>query len=333
MQPYLIPIIPKDCPVKHLLRRLLCLLALAIPVAGTAARAAQQAPEFDGITHWINSPPLRLAQLHGKVVLIDFWAYSCINCIRTFAHVNHLYDSYKNQGLVVVGVHTPEFDFEKDQANVADAVKRFGIHYPVAMDDDMATWNAWNNQYWPAEYLIDQQGNVVAHHYGEGNYLDMENAIRGLLKLPALTSEPALGPVTDFSQIGSPEMYFGSDRQQYLASPQSGRNGTREFTAPETLQLNQFALLGRWKIADQTAQLVGDSGEIRLHFQAGKLNIVASAAQPVPLQISVDGKPQAPVTVQASRLYTLFDSHDSRDHVVSIRVAQPGLTMFTFTFG
>ena len=319
--------------MKHLLRQLLCLLALAIPLTSVNAQATEQAPEFSGITHWINSPPLRMAQLRGKVVLIDFWAYSCINCIRTFAHVNHLYDTYKNQGLVIVGVHTPEFEFEKDQANVTEAVKRFGIRYPVAMDDDMATWNAWNNQYWPAEYLIDQQGNVVAQHFGEGNYLGMENMIRGSLKLPALSSEPPLGPATDFSQIGSPEMYFGSDRQQYLASPQSGRNGTREFTAPESLELNQFALVGRWKISDQNAELVGDSGEIRLHFKAGKLNIVASAAQPVPLQISVDGKLQPPVTVQASRLYTLFDSSDSSDHVVSIRVAQPGLAMFTFTFG
>ncbi|MET0330585.1 MAG: thioredoxin family protein [Dyella sp.] len=319
--------------MKHLLRRLLCLFALAIPVMGVDARAAEQAPEFSGITHWINSPPLRMGQLRGKVVLIDFWAYSCINCIRTFPHVNHLYDTYKDQGLVVIGVHAPEFDFEKNQANVTEAVKRFGIHYPVAMDDDMATWSAWNNEYWPAEYLVDQQGNVVTHHYGEGNYLEMENAIRGLLKLPALTSEPALGAASDLSQIGSPEMYFGSDRQQYLASPESGRNGTRQFTAPDALALNQFALVGRWKIADQNAQLVGDSGEIRLHFKAGKLNIVANAAQPVALQISVDGKPQPPVTVQASRLYTVFDSNDYRDHVVSIHITQPGLTMFTFTFG
>lgn len=317
--------------MKRFVQRLAYAFSLAL-LLGCSQAGAQAAPNFTGITHWINSPPLSMPQLRGKVVLIDFWAYSCINCIRTFPHLEHLWQAYKDKGLVVVGVHAPEFDFEKNQANVVAAVKRFGITYPVAMDDDLDTWNAWNNQYWPAEYLIDAQGQVVTHHYGEGNYREMENAIRAQLKLPPLSGvETADGP--DFSQIGSPEMYFGSNRQQYLASPQSGRNGTRQFSAPDQLQLNQFALVGRWTIADQYAQLADGEGELRLHFKAGKLNIVASADKPVTLTITVDGKTQPAVTVQGSQLYRLFDSNDYRDHVVSIRIPQAGLKVFTFTFG
>jgi Peroxiredoxin len=312
----------------------LAFVAAAVGIARPAA-AAQTAPEFTGIAAWQNSKPLKMSQLRGKVVLIDFWAYSCINCLRTLPHVTRWYDQYKDKGLVVVGVHSPEFPFEKQEGNVRDAIKKYNIHYPVAQDNDLATWDAWDNQYWPAEYLVDQRGNVVAHHFGEGNYAEMENAIRTLLGLPRLADAKAETDkdAPDFSQLGSPEMYFGSDRSQNNASPEGARTGTRDFTAPSRLELNQFALVGRWEIGRQNASLVGANGEIRLHFKAKKVHMVASANDPVTLEIAVDGKPRAPVTVQASQLYTLFDGDGYKDHVLTIKVPKANFHAFTFTFG
>lgn len=310
------------------------LVALAALGASMPASAAQTAPEFAGIANWQNSKPLTMKGLRGKVVLIDFWAYSCINCLRTLPHVNHWYDQYKDKGLVIVGVHSPEFPFEKQDGNVRDAIKRYGIKYPVAQDNDLETWDAWDNQYWPAEYLVDQRGNVVAHHFGEGNYAEMENAIRTLLGLPRLEAAAETDKdAPDFNQLGSPEMYFGSDRGKNNASPEGGDSGTRTFTAPSRLELNKFALVGRWEIGRDNASLVGPTGEIRLHFKAKKVHMVASANDPVTVQIAVDGKPQAPVTVQASQLYTLFEGDGYKDHVLTITIPKANFHAFTFTFG
>jgi thiol-disulfide isomerase/thioredoxin len=302
--------------------------------AASPAMAAQTAPEFAGIATWHNSKPLTMKQLRGKVVLIDFWTYSCINCLRTLPHVTRWYDQYKDKGLVVIGVHSPEFPFEKQEGNVRDAIARFGIKYPVAQDNDLETWDAWDNQYWPAEYLVDQRGNVVAHHYGEGNYAEMENAIRTLVGLPRLDAKTeADKDAPDFTQLGSPEMYFGSDRTADNASTEGAGKGTRDFTAPSRLDLNKFALVGRWEIGRDNASLVGPSGEIRLHFKAKKVHMVASANDPVTIEVAVDGKPMAPVTVQKSMLYTLFDGDGYKDHVLTIKVPKANFHAFTFTFG
>ncbi|HEX7338582.1 MAG TPA: thioredoxin family protein [Rhodanobacteraceae bacterium] len=324
-----------------------CLLLSCWPPRAEAA--PPQAPEFVGITHWINSKPLTMKALRGKVVLIDFWAYSCINCLRTFPHVTGWYAKYKDKGLVVVGVHSPEFTFGQDPANVERAVKRFGITYPVAMDSHMATWRAWHNQYWPAEYLVNRQGQVVLHHFGEGEYLAMENAIRQQLGLPPTTHAVAGGP--DLAAIASPEMYFGSARQQYQANafrpPQalpptgvppgfmlhSNTTYAHDYQLTAKLELNRFALGGRWRTTPQYAELLDDHGRIRLHFQSGKLYMVASSDKPVTLIITVDGKKQPPVTVHASRLYTLYDSNDYASHVVTIDIPHAGFKAFTFTFG
>ncbi|SEN08911.1 Thiol-disulfide isomerase or thioredoxin [Luteibacter sp. UNCMF331Sha3.1] len=323
--------------MRHPFRHALFVVALAAMALGLArpAIAAQTAPEFAGIAVWQNSKPLTMKQLRGKVVLIDFWAYSCINCLRTLPHVTRWYDEYKDKGLVVVGVHSPEFPFEKQEGNVRDAIRKYNIHYPVAQDNDLETWDAWDNQYWPAEYLVDQRGNVVAHHFGEGNYAEMENAIRTLLGLPRLDAKAIAEDkdAPDFNQIGSPEMYFGGDRGQNLASPEGGRTGTRDFTAPSRLDLNQFALVGRWEIGRQNATLTGASGEIRLHFKAKKVHMVASANDPVTVEVLVDGKPQPPVTIQASQLYTLYTATDYKDHVLTIRIPKANFHAFTFTFG
>jgi len=295
------------------------------------------APEFAGISNWINtstssvqaSAPLTLAQLKGKVVLIDFWTYSCINCIRTLPYVTKWYDTYKDQGLVVVGVHTPEFAFEKDSGNVADAVKRFGIHYPVAQDNDYGTWNAYSNQYWPAEYLIDKNGNIVHTHFGEGEYNVTENAIRELLGMAA-TLAPDNG--ADLSGVQSPEMYFGTARLQNLVSSQTPSSaGT--YTLPTNVPPNHFALGGAWSFTSQSTQLLNGSGKIRLKFHSGNVYMVASSTRPATLLITVDGKVQPSVIVEKSQLYTLFSSKDYSDHVIEIQVNQSGFEAYTFTFG
>lgn len=312
---------------------LLLLVAFVVNFSSHAAAsdAAAQAPEFAGIDRWINSPPLTMSGLRGKVVLIDFWAYSCINCLRAMPRTEHLYETYKDKGLVVVGVHSPEFDFEGDASNVDNAVKRLGVTYPVALDNNLGTWNAWHNQYWPAQYLVDQNGNLIGHQFGEGNYLRMENAVRALLGLGMLPAGASADDALD--KVASPEMFFGTMNQKYLAGDNAGQTGVLRFSMPPHLALNQFGLSGRWEITKEYARLAGEHGEIHLHFKAGKLHMVASSDQPVTLDISIDGKQQPAVTVQASRLYTLFESTDYGDHTLVLRIPQAGLRAYTFTFG
>jgi thiol-disulfide isomerase/thioredoxin len=298
--------------------------------AGAAATPAQ-APEFAGIDHWFNSPPLTMAGLRGKVVLIDFWAYSCINCVRAMPHVEHLYQTYKDKGLVVVGVHSPEFDFEHDPANVQAAIRHLGVTYPVAMDSSLATWRAWRNQYWPAEYLVDPNGRLIGHHYGEGDYDRMENAIRLLLGLgmlpPGSRADAFPGP------DDTPELHLGSHDQSGFGSVEAGSEGMRRFSAPARLAVHHYALVGQWEITPQYARLVGAHGELQLRFKAAKLYMVASADRATPLEVTVDGKPQPPVAVQGSRLYPLFDSHDDREHLLILRIPQADLRVYSFTFG
>ncbi len=316
-------------------RFLVPLLAACVALAGLlpAARAQvpAKAPDFTGISHWINSKPLTMQQLRGKVVLVDFWTYSCINCLRTLPHLKSWWAKYHDKGLVIVGVHAPEFDFEKKTANVQAAVTKFGIGWPVAQDNDMATWSAWNNHYWPAEYLIDKDGNVVMHHFGEGHYMESENAIRRLLGLAPMDREDV--PSANLSGIDSPEMYLGSDRVHNMANPIAPLMFSHDYTAPARLDLNKFALQGSWRLRGEYAELTGDQGQIRLHFKSGKLHMVASSPTPVTLSITVDGKRQPDVRVHDSRLYTLFDSSDYRDHVVTIDIPAGGFKAFTFTFG
>jgi cytochrome c biogenesis protein CcdA/thiol-disulfide isomerase/thioredoxin len=287
------------------------------------------APDFTGISHWLNSNPLTISQLKGKVVLVDFWTYSCINCIRTLPYVTGWYNTYHDKGFVVVGVHTPEFAFEKDTANVQDAIERFGIKYPVAQDNDYGTWNAYNNEYWPAEYLINQNGEIVHEHFGEGDYDVTENAIRELL---GLNKDPN-APTGTLGNIQSPEMYFETSRLEYLTPNQQPSASPQAYTLPQNLALNNFALGGTWQFVQDHAVLINPNGKIELHFSSGKVYMVASADNPVTLQITVDGKLQPSVTVQASQLYTLFDSNDYSEHTLEIDIPQSGFNAFTFTFG
>ena len=308
---------------------------LAAPLAARAAAPPLLhdlglAPEFAGLAGWLGSPPLTMAGLRGKVVLVDFWAYSCINCLRTVPFLTRWQHEYGPAGLVVVGVHAPEFKFERSAANVQSAMRRFGIDYPVAQDNDLATWKAFHNEFWPAEYVINQKGRIVYTHSGEGNYDVTENIIRTLLKTGgAVGPEPG----TDLTRIGSPEMYFGLDRVENLASPEKPSAGAHRYTAPASLALNRFALVGTWSLSGEKARLVKAGGEIHLHCHAGKVFMVASASRPVTLQVSVDGKAVPAVQVGESRLYTLLDGGEYSDHDVVVTIAQPGLEAFTFTFG
>ena len=317
-------------------RRCFVLTAAGALLAGTARADDAKlgdlgpAPEFTGLGKWLGSEPLTVAGLRGKVVLIDFWTYSCINCLRTLPYVTRWYDTYKDRGFVVVGVHTPEFAFERNAANVQTAMNRFGIHYPVVQDNSFATWKAFDTKYWPTSVLIDRGGRIVLKHEGEGRYDEMENAIRTLVAAgPAVAADNG----TDLSKIGSPEMYFGLSRVENLASPETPREGEAAYTAPATLPVNTFALVGHWNLADENATLTRDGGEVRLRFKSGKVFMVASSPEPVPVGVMVDGKQLAPVTVGDSRLYTLFDSADYGEHTLTLAVPKAGLQAFTFTFG
>jgi cytochrome c biogenesis protein CcdA/thiol-disulfide isomerase/thioredoxin len=294
-----------------------------------------QAPNFTGIYHWLNLPAgqdsLNISDLKGKVVLVDFWTYSCINCLRTLPYVTKWYDEYKNDGLVVIGVHTPEFAFEKVTSNVQNAINQNGIHYPVAQDNDYGTWNAYNNEYWPAEYLINKDGEIVHEHFGEGEYDVTENAIRELLGLNATTTQ-----TSTLGNIESPEMYFEPDRLQYLTPDQQPSTNPTNYSLPATVALNNFALGGQWQFDTDHAQTISAGATIRLHFSSGKLYMVAAAAdpaKPITLKITVDGVAQPDVTVTMSQLYTLFSSNNYAEHTVDITISDPGFEAYTFTFG
>ena len=288
------------------------------------------APEFAEGSHWLNSKPLNIKELKGKVVLVDFWTYSCINCLRTLPHITKWYNDYKDKGLVVIGVHAPEFPFEKETDNVQTAIQRFGIPYPVVQDNDYKTWNAYKNEYWPAEYLIDQNGTIIYEHSGEGEYDHMENAIRKVL---GLNNTVPTENGQDLSNIHSPEMYFNLHRLKYLSPDQSASEQSKKYSFPKNLSLNNFAVEGLWKFDNENAELEKGPGKIRLHFSSGKLFMVAAAAKPITIKIIVDGKPQTDVTVQLSQLYTLFNSNDYKEHTIEIEIPEAGFQAFTFTFG
>jgi thiol-disulfide isomerase/thioredoxin len=290
----------------------------------------RSAPEFTGIATWLNSPPLTMASLKGKVVLVQFWTYSCINCLRTLPFVTKWYKEYRDRGLIVVGVHTPEFAFERETSNVETAIKRFGIIYPVALDNQYSTWKAYENQYWPAEYLIDKFGEIVLTQFGEGNYQRLEDAIARLVgdSAPnAKVNDP------DLSAIGSPEMYLGADKNDgAIVSSQDPQAGERLYAAPRAVPLNRFALSGLWSLSGDHVTSSVDGDEILLRFRAPKVNLVAGSLSPQKLFITVDGESQPPVAVQESRLYSLYTG-TAGEHVLRVTVPKAGLNAFTFTFG
>ncbi len=290
------------------------------------------APEFTGISKWLNTEPLTMEDLKGKVVLVDFWTYSCINCIRTLPYVTKWYEDYKDQGLIVVGVHTPEFAFEKVTSNVESAIKRYGITYPVAQDNNYKTWGAYKNQFWPAHYLIDKSGNIVYTHFGEGEYENTEKAIRILLglddseQLPTETTE-------QINQAGTSETYLGSARINNFGGTETLTADEQIYAFPKKLAKNKFALEGKWKIEPEAAVHTQGFGRIRFNFTAAKVFMVAEASEPTTIKIYVDGKLQKGVTISGSDLYSLFDSEVGANHTMEIEFPNGGVRVFTFTFG
>jgi len=311
--------------------------------------ANQSAPEIRGISKWLNSAgPETLASLKGKVVLVDFWTYSCINCLRTLPHVEAWYNKYHSSGFEVIGVSTPEFAFEKDPGNVSSAIKRYGIPYPVALDNDYKTWNAYNNQYWPAEYLIDATGKIRRTEFGEGNYPESEQAIRTLLTAAGhtITVAPSDLPDTTPTTQLTPETYFGSNRSQFGYPTPNYPNGN--FTIPEqkTVPLDQFVLGGKWQITPEYIQ-AKSGATITEHFDAAKVFLILKPGATMPSKVSVtyDGKPlvgalagsdvvNGVITVDSDRLYNIFNSGATNsDGTLKFTFQNDGIQAFTFTFG
>jgi cytochrome c biogenesis protein CcdA/thiol-disulfide isomerase/thioredoxin len=330
------------------------------PVSDTASGPAL--PDLSGATAWINlppnSPPLTPASLRGKVVLVDFWTYSCINCLRTLPYIKAWYAKYKDSGLVVIGVHTPEFPFEKDEANVRKAVNDLGILYPVAMDNNYAIWRGFNNQYWPAHYFVDANGRIRYHHFGEGGYDESEKWIRSLLEeanhqpLPSGSTEIAAGgteAASDTQSVLSPETYVGYARAQNFASPGGLiADDSETYRSPASLTLNQWALEGKWQDAAQIATLLSPKGSIDYRFHARDLHLVLGPAKdgkPARFRVTIDGKApgadhgmdtdaEGYGTVVENRLYQLIRQHGNiQDRTFRIEFLNPGVQAYSFTFG
>ena len=299
---------------------------------GSELKVLGEAPDFAGDGRWFNSRPLTLEGLRGRVVLIDFWTYTCINCLRTLPHLRAWDARYRKDGLTIVGVHTPEFDFEHDAGNVQDAITRSRLRYPVVQDNDYATWNAWGNQYWPAKYLIDAKGRVRYAHFGEGEYGRTEAAIRTLLAeagAEKLGGRARVGR-EDAVEARTPETYLGVQRAQGWRP--SLLPGTHEYPG-ETPKLNQFALGGTWRIGDEPAEAVKDA-TIDARFSARKVYLVLSSRgeQPRSVEVRVDGRLTRTVTVRRQRLYELVSLPRAGEHRLNLRV-EPGVAGYAFTFG
>lgn len=318
--------------------------AAAPPLLTHALEQPYAAPELGGITGWINSAPLRLADWRGKVVLVDFWTYSCINCLRTLPYITAWYDKYHAQGLEIIGIHAPEFAFEKKLENVQKAVKRFGIHYPVALDNDLTSWGNFKNQYWPAHYLIDRQGRVVATHFGEGNYDVTENNIRALLGATEQAPPVVAAPVSTPQQ--TPETYLGYGRAERNDNAGALREeAVAAYEFPTMLPLHHWALQGDWQVQGEYIRAAKPGTALRLHFSARKVFLVlgAAAETPVTAHIVLNGKPvpnadgvdvkDGVLTVAHEMLYTLVDQNAAQDGMLEIQAVAPGLQAYVFTFG
>ncbi|QEE24072.1 cytochrome c biogenesis protein DipZ [Rhodanobacter glycinis] len=327
------------------------------PKAGEPLPIEGQFPSLAGATGWLNSGALTPQSLRGKVVLVDFWTYSCINCLRSLPYVEAWYDKYKDHGLVIIGVHAPEFAFEKDPANVAAAVKRLGVKYPVALDDDYAIWQGFNNEYWPADYFIDAHGRIRHHYFGEGGYAEGEDMIRRLLtdagykNLPGGYVQPgAKGAEAAASGDAqrSPETYVGYARAENFASGQVAHDDAFPYHAPATLATNQWALDGRWTVHPQDATLDHADGSISYRFRGRDLHLVLGPTKdgkPVRFRVTLDGKaPGADHgmdtdadgngTVTSQRLYQLVrQAHGTGERVFKITFLDPGVRAYAFTFG
>ena len=328
------------------------------PTATAAAPAnADQLPDLAQATGWINTPPLTAAALRGHVVLLDVWTYSCINCLRTLPYVKAWASRYAADGLIVIGVHSPEFAFERDPANVAHAVRDLGVTYPVALDNGYALWRALDNHYWPAQYLIDTSGRIRYRNAGEGHDADIEQHIRSLL---AEGGHPPSGGTAEIDaggaeaaaamrSVGSPETYVGYRRAERLASPEAIRRDTAQtYSAPATLPLNAWGLVGTWTVGPEAAVLASAPGHVVFRFHSRDLHLVlgpAADGRPIRFRVRVDGeRPMADHgsdvagdgsgTITTQRLYQLVRQRGTiTDRTFDIEFLDPGVAVYAFTFG
>ncbi|MEQ1819332.1 MAG: cytochrome c biogenesis protein DipZ [Terricaulis sp.] len=322
----------------------------ALPVEGTL-------PEFPEGAAWINSPPLTAAELRGKVVLIDFWTYSCINCLRSLPYVRAWAEKYRESGLVVIGVHAPEFAFERDAGNVRRAVANLDVGYPVVLDNNFTLWRAFDNHYWPAHYFIDAEGNMRHHHFGEGGYAESERVIQALLREAGQTNVPSgivdpnapgAGAPANTEALASPETYVGYARAQNFVSPPQQRDAAATYSTPSNLQLNQWGLSGDWTVRGENATAVRSGATIHFRFRARDLHLVLSPAAggaPVRFRVTIDGaSPGASHggdinaagegRITEERLYQLVRTQGPiRERTFEIEFLDPGANAFAFTFG
>ncbi len=313
-------------------------------------------PALSGAVDWLNSPPLTPEALRGKVVLIDFWTYSCINCLRAIPHVRAWAERYRDDGLVVIGVHTPEFAFERSLANVRRAVADLRIGYPVAVDSDYAIWRAFSNRYWPAHYFIDAQGRIRHHKFGEGDYEASERVIRDLLAEAGRTVAPALARVeargaemeSDAADVRSPETYIGYERAENFVSPGGFAEEQARVYAPGAPRLNEWSLIGTWTVGAESARLESAGGVIAYRFHARDLHLVLGPGpdgRPVRFRVTLDGAPpgdshgvdadaEGNGVVTGQRLYQLLRQGGAiGDRTFEIRFLDPGVQAYAFTFG
>jgi len=324
--------------------------AAAVAESGAAADlpVLGEAREFVGNERWFNTPggrPLTLAQLRGRVVLVDFWTYSCINCIRTFPYLKAWDERYRKDGLTIAGVHTPEFAFEKEAGNVERAIAENGIRYPVAQDNEFATWEAYGNQYWPAEYFIDADGKVRYVHFGEGEYEEKERVIRELLAEAGhrVGSRMAGGRgISASAAVTTPETYLGAARAERFTNAALAP-GSHDFSAPPELPLDEFALRGPWRISLESATAAAGA-RLDLHFGARRVYLVlGSPGRQRHVRVLLDGRPIAAaaagsdvengvLSVSTQRLYSLVDLPRAGEHVLRL-IPEAGVSGYAFTFG
>lgn len=325
--------------------------------AGPGLPVEGRSPGFDGAVTWLNSVPLGQQQLRGKVVLVDFWTYSCINCIRTFPYVRAWADKYRSHGLVVVGVHTPEFKFEQDLGNLNTAVRRVKIDFPVAVDSDHRIWEAWGNRYWPALYLVDAHGRIRHHQFGEGGYDKLERAIQSLLAEAGARGVEAglVAPkgraeemAADVERIGSGEAYLGYGKAEHFASPQRLRKDGPQQYSVGALGVNSWGLAGHWNVGAERALALEPGAAVAHQFSARDLHLVmgpGSAGGKVRIEVTIDGRApgadhgadidaQGNGVIGATRLYQLVrQAGKVGPRRFEIRFLDRGAEVYAFTFG
>jgi len=320
-------------------------LTVDLPIEGELA-------SLDGATRWLNSQPLSTESLRGKVVLVDFWTYTCINWLRTLSYIRAWAETYEQHGLVVIGVHTPEFPFEEDVDNVREAVKEMAVEYPVALDSDYGIWRAFDNHYWPAAYVADAEGRIRHHRFGEGGYDELERIIQRLLGVDGdlvSVSPHGFEAQADWANLGSPETYLGYEQAQNFASPAGASPGEgHSYVAPDRLKLNHWALAGDWTLEKRASVLNQADGRISLRFHARDVHLVMGPPErgtSVPFRVLLDGDTPGSAhgvdidedghgAVAQQRLHQLIRQEGPiDDRTFEITFLAPGVEAYAFTFG